>query len=206
MKSNVIPQLCSYASLVFWFLVHRIPEMLTCACAPRQHTAVHKNSPTTLFSSSLCPNAVCTDTVSNNISGKTDDLLSNAELHKNKTSQKKNTEKESWIGYQLCCRVQRPPRTCREPVCFTAHAGGKQRHLVVKLASVFGSLRVILLEKTSTQSTSLLSSLWVFAMPRVTSSRLQRRWIIWWQRQRRGGDGSSQRPRPPRGSPSNGRR
>lgn len=113
---------------------------------------------------------MCRDTVYDNISGKTDDLLSNAELHKNKTIQKKNTEKESWIGYQLCCRVQRPPRTCREPVCFTAHAGGKQRHLVVKLTSVFGSLRDILLEKTSTQSTSLLSALRVFAMPRVTSS------------------------------------
>lgn len=72
--------------------------MSTCACAPRQHTAVHKNSPMTLFSSSLCPNAVCRDTVYN-ISGKTDDLLSNAELHKNKTIQKKNTEESpySWI-------------------------------------------------------------------------------------------------------------
>lgn len=107
-----------------------------------------KKSPMTFFSSFLCPNVECRDTVYN-ISSQTDDLLSVAELHKNKTIQKKNTEKERRreVALLVDLRAPRPPRTCREQVCFTAHAGGEQRHLVVKLTRVFGSLRIILLEK-----------------------------------------------------------
>lgn len=181
--------------------------MSTCACAPRQHTAVHKNSPMTLFSSSLCPNAVCRDTVYN-ISGKTDDLLSNAELHKNKTIQKKNTEESpySWIWVPTVLQSTEAIKDLQGAGLFhcacrweTAITSGEAHKGVWIFTCYFAEKNINTINISAVYSLCL-------SMPRVTSSRLQWRWVIWWQQQRRGGDGSPQRPRPPRGSSSNGRR
>lgn len=84
---------------------------------------------------------MCIKTVHNIISSKTDDLIRNAEFQKSKATQKTLIGSCLTHGfvYQHNHILQRPPGIYSEKACFAVYAGGKRRHTVAELTSMFRS-------------------------------------------------------------------